>query len=449
MSTSTQALRLVEDSAQDLDDRSLDGWESDFPRLPYESSPYAPIPEGLDSMRPGPQLGALLAEIDVDRISAYDRVVVLRAHDRMTSHHQAARYDAMRAIRDAYRDASDDPDPVEWGEGAAAEIRCALHLTRRAADTELAFSLDLARRLPRVLQMLASGLIDYRRARTIERGLVHVTDAVAVGVVERIAEAAPAMTTGQIAARIRVLCIETDPDEAAERYQQAVRSRMITTEPTPEGTVNLTGENLPPHRVAAIARRINIIAKSLRGTDETRTMDQLRADIYLDLLQGNALGTSDRSVIHITADLGTLTALAEHPGELAGYGPVIADIARQVAAENHEGEWRWTITDTETGDHMCDGTTRRRPTAAQRRHIQTRDRTCVFPGCRMPSPECDIDHITEYADGGATCPCNTAPNCRHDHRLKLHGWTYKREPNGVYLWTSPFGHTYSTWRGPP
>ncbi|MCJ7779409.1 MAG: hypothetical protein MUQ27_01140, partial [Acidimicrobiia bacterium] len=45
------------------------------------------VPDGLDEMRPGPILGAFLAAIEVDTLSGYDRVVVLRAHQRMVSHH--------------------------------------------------------------------------------------------------------------------------------------------------------------------------------------------------------------------------------------------------------------------------------------------------------------------------------------------------------------------------
>ena len=57
-------------------------------------------------------------------------------------------------------------------------------------------------------------------------------------------------------------------------------------------------------------------------------MDQLRADVYLDLLLG-ADTNGKGGVVDIHVDLETLAGLSETPGELAGYGPVIADIARQ------------------------------------------------------------------------------------------------------------------------
>lgn len=447
MSTSTQALSRVDDSEKDFDDRYDDGWETDFPRLPHGSSTYDSIPDGLDRMAPGPVLGNYLASVDVNRLSGYDRVVVLRAHLRMVAHYQAKLYEDMASIRQIFRDSGDDD--VDAAMVAASEIQCALHLTRRSADVELSFALDLAHRLPKVFRMLGEGVIDYRRARTIERGTCHLTSAVAQKVVERIAEAVLVMTTGQLEARIKKLCIEADADDAKDRYERAVTDRKLIAEPTVDGTANLLGLDLAPDRVAAVSRRINAIARSLRRAGETRTMDQLRADVYIDLLNGKDYRTDGGAVIHLTADLDTLAGLTDHPGELNGFAPVISDIARQIAVDQDDAEWRFTVTDTKTGRHLHDGVTRRRPTASQRRNIEARDRTCIFPGCRMPSVDCDIDHTTPFSEGGATCPCNNAPGCRHDHRLKDHGWTYVRLPDGRYQWTSPLGHTYTTWKPPP
>jgi len=288
---------------------------------------------------------------------------------------------------------TDDGESYEE-ELASAEIRAALNLTRSAADTELAFAMDLRQRLPKVHQMLADGSIDVRRARTIDHETSHLTIATARGVVERIAEAAPELTTGQLRARIKKLCIQADVEEAKKRYKQAVEQRRVIAEPSVDGTANLTGLDLPPDKVAAVTRRINSIARSLRGDGETRTMDQLRADVYLDLLQGTNYTTKTTGVVHMTVDLDTLTGLTEHPGELNGFTPVISDIARQVALDQPDSEWRYTITDTESGQPVTTGITRRRPTTSQRREVEARDSHCVFPGCRMPATDCDLDHTT-------------------------------------------------------
>ena len=225
--------------------------------------------------------------------------------------------------------------------------------------------------------------------------------------------------------------------------------RRVIAVPTIDGTANLNGTDLPPDRVAAVTQRINKIAQSLRGNGETRTMDQLRADVYIDLLQGTDHTTRSKGVVHMTVDLDTLTGLTQHPGELNGFTPVISDIARRVATDQHNAQWRYTITDTQTGQPLTTGTTKRRPTTPQRRHIEARDTHCVFPGCRMPATDCDLDHTTTWAQGGPTTPDNLTDLCRTDHRLKHNGWTYKTLPNNTTQWTSPLGHTYTTQKNPP
>jgi hypothetical protein len=425
-----------------------DGWESDFPQLPNESAATREsIPPRLDSMAPGPVLAAYLASIDTDALSGYDRVVVLRARQRMASHYAAAVYSDMTAVADAHDDGVEHPEHAAGL--ASAEVRAALHLTRRSADIELSFALDLRHRLPLVHHLLSIGAIDVARAKMIDRGTCHLSVSAARGVVERIAEAAPELTTGQIAARIRKLCIEAHTDEAEKRYKRTVKERRVFAEPTVNGTANLLGLDLPPDRVTAVTQRINQIARSLRGSGETRTMDQLRSDVYLDLLQGTQHSARSRGVVHMTVDLDTLAHLTDHPGELDGFTPVVADIARQVAQDHNDAKWSYTVTDTETGQPIHTGTTRRRPTASQRRSVEARDKYCIFPGCRMPTADCDLDHTTSWAENGATHPDNLGTLCRSDHLLKHNGWTYQALPDGRYQWTSPLGHTYTTRTEPP
>jgi hypothetical protein len=409
------------------------------------------VPSGLDEMEPGPVLAAWLSSIDVNQVSGYHRIVVLRAQQKMASHFQAQVYEAIAAVSDHMLSIEDDPRSA--AEAAAAEIGVALRLTRRAADVELTMAVDLQRRLPHTWRLLATGAIDLRRAKTIDYGTAHLTDAVAQEVDRLVAVEAPRLTTGQLRARIARLCIEADPDDAEQRYRHAVSDRRVVAEATGDGTANLLGLDLPPHRVAAATRRINALARSLRIGGETRTMDQLRADVLLDLLNGTNHTTktsSGKGVVDLHVDLDTLAGLTEHPGELAGYGPVIADIARQVADDQTDGEWRSTITHPGTGRPVANGTTRRRPTAAQRRFVEARDRTCTFPGCRSPATDCDLDHRIPHSEGGPTHIENLGPLCRHHHNLHHHhGWTYHPIAGGDYQWTSPLGHTYTTSGTPP
>jgi hypothetical protein len=47
------------------------------------------IPPGLDDMEPGPELAAWLSAIDVEELSGHDRIILLRAHQRLVSHFRA------------------------------------------------------------------------------------------------------------------------------------------------------------------------------------------------------------------------------------------------------------------------------------------------------------------------------------------------------------------------
>ena len=128
----------------------------------------------------------------------------------------------------------------------------------------------------------------------------------------------------------------------------------------------------------------------------------------------------------------TLATLRESPPP--GWEPVIAEISGKA--------------DTRTGAPTTADARKRLPGAALRRWIQIRDRTCVFPGCRVPAHRADADHSIQHAHGGETTHANLGPGCRHDHRLRHDGgWTITQTEPGHFTWTSPLGHVYH--RTPP
>lgn len=406
------------------------------------------IPEGLDDMAPGFLLAAVLSEIDVHRLAGHDRVVVLRAHQRMASHHNAKLYEAMGAITDAY--AADPESPTEYAEvceDAAAEIRVALRWTRRATDKELSFALDLRRRLPAVFQRFAVGELDLRRARTFDYGTTDLPISAARVIADRLLDEAAGLTPGELAAKIRRLRVEVEPEEAKLRHDRAHDERRVVLEATPEGTANIHAYGLRADRAAELMTCLHRTALGLKRDGDGRTIDQLRADVLVDL---PALAAADdrsaaRSTINLHVDLETLAELKDASGDLNGFGPVIADIARQVGERHGDAVWEFTVEDSRSGMPIDTGTTRRRPTNSQRRTVRSRSRRCIFPGCRMPATESDLDHTEPWSDGGSTAVDNLAPLCRHDHCLRHRaGWQYMRRADGDHVWRSPLGHVATT-----
>ncbi len=400
----------------------------------------------LDDMEPGILLAAALSEIDVAKLDGADRVVVLRAHDRMTSYHAAQRSRALASL--AFVEEFDGLGIEDTFDAAAAEARVALHLTRRSADVELNTALDLHDRLPQLWEAWSRGVLDARRVQVVLRGTAHLDVGEARSIAGRVLCDAPTLTTGQLHARLARLSMEADPAAAKRRFDDALADRRISLEATEVGTANLFALDLSPARIGGVHRRINRCALALKRTGDARTMDQLRADVFLDLLEG-AQPSKGGGSVDLRVDLATLAELSDEPGELAGFGPVIADIARQVAADQAATTWRYAVTDAH-GAVSAVGVTRRRPRASDARTVTARRPTCVFPGCRMPASECDLDHRIPWSRGGPTSPANLEPLCRHDHRIRhLPGWSYRPGPDGRPQWNTALGQTRLASVAPP
>ncbi len=412
------------------------------------------LPPGFADLPPGPELAGALATIVVDRLTGYDRVVALQAEARMEAHYAARKTRAMVAVRDALA-AEFAADPVpgdDADEAALAEIQAALCLTGAAAASWYADALALRNRVPAVWEALAAGRIDAVRARVLVDETAHLEPDAGREVVDAVLGWAADRTTTQIKRRVRRLALALAPAAAAERFETALEERRVEAYPNPDGTTNLVGVNLPAHRVAAISAYLTRLARRLRRNGDPRTMDQLRADLLVELLSGRrADGPGEATgFVELRVDIATLVGLDELPGDLGGYGPVVADLARQLALASPHLEWRYVIADPDTGRIRQVGTTRRRPSARMRRFVTARDPTCPYPGCVASTGDAEIDHIRPWSEGGLTTPDNLAPPCPKHHQLRhRNGWTYTAFGDADYLWTSRLGHQYVASGQPP
>ena len=401
--------------------------------------------EGLGSVGAGADLAQMLSGVDRHRLSGHDRVELLKARSRLRAHVDAELLADMVSVLDAESAALSPGLAVdEVHDVAAAEIGTALSWTRRMAERQLDFATTLVSDYPAVWEMLHQGLIDLPRARVIVDHTCHLEAEVRDQVVGAVLEKASFQTTGLLAARIRRLAIWVAPESATERYRQGLEERRVVSDANPDGTANLSGLQLPAPESRAAIRRINRIAHHLKRSGDSRSIDQIRADIFLDLLTGRGQQTGkDRAVVDIQVELTTLLQLDARPGEIPGWGPVISDIARRVVEEQSEAEWRYTVRD-ENGTVISNGTTRRRPGTRLKRQVQSQTPVCVFPGCRIPSLDCDLDHNQPWTEHGPTSEDNLAPLCRHHHVIRHHGWTIHQLQPGSYQLTSPLGHSYTS-----
>jgi hypothetical protein len=173
-------------------------------------------------------------------------------------------------------------------------------------------------------------------------------------------------------------------------------------------------------------------------------MDAHRADaitaiatMFLETNEDQIMNHGRPVTVNLTIDLPTLLGLAENPGQLSGYGPIPASVARELAAD---GKWRKFITDPTTGNLLDFGRESYIPPQILRDFLLARDRTCRFPGCRRSGIKGEIDHAIPWEEGGETSPSNLGLLCKRHHQLKTHGgWKLESFADGSCEWTSPLG----------
>jgi hypothetical protein len=174
---------------------------------------------------------------------------------------------------------------------------------------------------------------------------------------------------------------------------------------------------------------LHAMARATMTSPDYRTLDgrgihQVRADCFVDLLMGadptvpaaqGGAGAVEpglrKSSVVVHADLLTLLRLNDHPGEFAGYGPVVTEMMLKTIdhlIDTPGTVWRFVITDQ--GRVIHEDRLHRRPTSAQKNYVRARDTHCQAPGCRRPAHQCDIDHIIDWAKLGEAGLAKYWPN---------------------------------------
>lgn len=413
------------------------------------------IPADLDAP-PGAALAGLLAGFEASAADSYDLVEAAAGWARLAAWVAAKQATALAelASRPELRPADVGYRSVNPITNTAVEVAARTVTTTRQAENLVGHAVQLVEDFPATLRELEAGRIDERRAKVITGELGGQEPPVRRRVEAAVLPIAPGLDSVALRRRIKELLHQLAPTEAAERHALAREGRYVSITPASDGMAHLDAL-LPAEDAAALDTALNAAADSQQRGDAApgqpaRTHQQRRADALAAMAWATLTtatagprrgATRSRPVaVQVTLPFTTLAGLTDEPGELEGYGPIPAQVARELAAA---GVWTWLRTDPGTGQLLDRGTTRYRPSRILAGFITARDRTCRMPGCHRPASRCDIDHVVAYAEGGATSAANCHCLCRTHHLLKHHGrWTPVPLPSGGTVWRSPTGHTY-------
>ncbi|MBO0898249.1 HNH endonuclease signature motif containing protein [Arthrobacter sunyaminii] len=358
-------------------------------------------------------------------------------------------------------------DPALTFSLAAEEAAAILHLPTNTAKMLMSDAGQLCTTHTATLARLEDGALGYGHVQTVLDQSQNVPDSELAAFEASLLEAAGAgQTSSQFRVKARRLREGRYPDTIPVRHKSAFERRRVCLVPEEDGMSWLSAL-LPAARAQLVYTQLTTAARGEQGAGDPRGVDQLRADILADLLEGGdternandsggsnaqgaragsepATGNKARArteiLVLITAE--TLFGADEQPAELHGYGPISPETARRLARQ--AAHWTPVERNPDTEEILRVGRRRKVPAGLQR-WLRARDGTCRFPGCRTNSVIAEIDHTKPWSHGGSTDHDNLEHLCRRHHMFKSRGfWKARQHSPGIIEWTSPGGRTYRT-----
>lgn len=275
------------------------------------------------------------------------------------------------------------------------------------------------------------------------------------------AAALGALSARQLIARLRSESERLDPAACVARRRHAESERRVTLRPAPDSMTWLTAL-LPVKDGVAVYTTLTGEADRARSDGDERGRGQVMADSLVATLLGATRDKPANPVeLGVVMTDAALFAGADDEAHLEGFGPIPAELAREIVCDTLSADELVSIrrlyTSPATGELVAMDSRRRRFSGNLARFIRLRDRTCRTPWCDAPVRH--IDHVEQASDGGPTSGANGASLCEACNYAKTaHRWRARPEPDGSVTTTLPTGHTVSSrpppiatirWRKPP
>lgn len=343
---------------------------------------------------------------------------------------------------------------AEQGKGAsmelafrslAAELAISSKLSDRTIQARLTEAMVLVGDYPFTLHALQCGTVSVGHARVIMAEGAIITDpASRIDYESAVLERAASVTPGRLRRMARFAAEKFAGIGFEERFEKAKDERSVRSYETSDGMSEVVA-TVPTVLAAGIMDRLTQMGNAVKSANpvDPRLVDQLRADLFCDLLlTGEANGDPHAGADGIHAEVSivipALTMLGEGDelASILGLGPIGLAEAQRMAAM--APSLIRILTDPVTDQVLA--TDSYRPGEKLRRFLRMRDGRCRCPSCNRAVWRCDIDHTIPYSAGGVTGAGNLAHLCQGHHTIKhLPGWSLRQTEPGVLQWVTPHG----------
>jgi hypothetical protein len=335
------------------------------------------------------------------------------------------------------------------GRGVAGEIALARRDSPVRGGRHLGFAKALVHEMPHTLAALEAGVLSEWRATLIVR------ESACLPVQDRRALDAelcgdPAGLDGKgdtwVAAEAKRIAYRLDPRAVVDRAAHADKDRTVTIRPAPDTMTYVTA-------LLPVAQGVSVYAALRRAADtccDGRSRGQVMADTLVERVTGRDAVAPTPIAVNLVLTDETLLGGDNAPGDIDGYGPIPAAVARGlVFGAVTDGRARATLrrlyAHPRSGALVAMESRARLFPRGLATFIGMRDQRCRTPYCDAPIRH--RDHAHPWAQGGSTTATNALGSCECcNYTKEADGWrvTTNLEENHTHTaeFTTPTGHRY-------
>jgi hypothetical protein len=357
----------------------------------------------------------------------------------------------------------------QQGRGIAAQVALARRESPHRGQRHLALASVVPTELPHTWDAWRAGRITEWKATVVasetaclSREDREAVDEVVAGDHERL----ESMGVRELMSACQQEAYRLDPESYVARRRRAEADRNVTLRPAPDCMTWLTAL-LPVKDGVSAYVALTRAADSARATGDPRGRGQVMADTLVSSVLSSAAQRDDDVTRWPRADHAAppppsgspvelclvmtdvaLFGASDAPAHVVGYGPIPAELAREVVAgacTHDEKVWlRRLDTAPTTGQLVSMDSRARLFRNSLGRFIELRDQICRTPWCDAPIRH--RDHPEDYATGGRTAATNGQGLCEAcNHAKQALGWRARPSPPGEghqVETTTPTGHRH-------